>query len=607
MGVKSVRLRDFRTAWLTGLLLALLCGCTAEQRTSQESMEPTGSGIDQSIQLPGTQQSPAGKSVAALRINAEAAMEVEEPVGVPPVFIDVAPLLGVDFEWYADRVPGRFFLPEVMGGGIGWLDVDGDGWQDLYFANGCSLAGEETGQRNGLFRNLRGKRFEGVAVTAAAADEGYGQGVTIGDWNVDGFPDICVANYGLNRLYLNQGDGTYVEVSESWGMEDPGWSTSGLCLDLNADGLPDLYNVNYMDVTLANNRVCTYGDRMGYCGPGQYESVADSIWINSGEGTFQPAAAELGFAVTASSGLAISAADLDGDLSPEIYVANDMQANLMFTRSTAGERSVLWDEIARVSGVAVAADGMNEASMGIATADFDRDGLPDLYLTHYYQMKNTLYRNLGGLLFEDDSLRTGVAASSLPLLGFGTVAFDYNADGFSDVFVANGHVLGPQVDPWTMSAQLLQNNNGRFRDVSASAGAYFLDAWIGRGTASGDIDNDGDTDVTVSHIDRPISILRNDTLESPVFLSISLRSDDRCPSVGARVRVISGETILEQSQTGAGSYLSTNDSRLIFHPQQKVVLVEVDWPGGETRRYPDCPTGGTVILQPQGRMWEVPQ
>lgn len=580
---------------LIAVLLLLACGCSSDEQTAAEASAPQSSG-----------KSTAGSDpVVPISLVPAVTAGGMEPLGAPPVFVDAAPILGVDFEWFADRIPGRFFLPEVMGGGIGWLDVDGDGWQDLYFANGCSLTGAETGQVNGMFRNLRGTRFAEIAVTAAVADPGYGQGVTIGDWNVDGFADVCVANYGSNQLYLNLGDGTFEQVTQSWGMDDPAWSTSGLCLDLNGDGLPDLYNVNYMDVTLDNNQVCTYGDRMGYCGPGQYESLADTIWINSGDGSFQAASAELGFEVQAASGLAISAADLDGDLLPEIYVANDMQANLMFTRSGTTGPTAAWREIARVSGVAVAADGMNEASMGIATADFDHDGLLDLYLTHYYQMKNTLYRNLGGLLFEDDSLRSGVAATSLPLLGFGTVAFDYNADGYSDVFVANGHVLGPQVDPWTMSPQLLQNDRGRFRDVSAGAGAYFLDSWIGRGTASGDFDNDGDVDLTVSHIDRPISILRNDTVRPQGFLSILLLADDRCPAVGARVRVISGETILEQSQTGAGSYLCTNDRRMIFHPQS-VERVEVDWPGGGTRSYAGCPVDGTVILQPDGGMWEVP-
>lgn len=525
---------------------------------------------------------------------------------VVPTFEDVAPLMGVDFTWFSDRVPDRFLLPEVMGGGIGWFDFDLDGWQDLYFANGCSIEAQDETQKNRLYRNLRGRDFQDSSAASQTGDTGYGQGVTIGDWNVDGFPDLCVANYGRNVLYLNQGDGTFLEVSEEWGMDDPAWSTSGLALDLNGDGLPDLYNANYMDVTPQNNQVCTYGDRKGYCGPGQYESVADTVWMNTGTGSFAPASDSSGLVVQPASGLAISAVDLDRDLLPEIYVANDMQANLLLTRSHSDTGEHSWTEIARLSGVAVAADGMNEASMGIAAADFDHDGHIDLYLTHYYQMKNTLYRNLGELLFEDDSLRTGVASSSLPLLGFGTVAFDWNADGFSDIFVANGHVLGPQVDPWTMSPQLLMNDNGRFRDVSRLAGAYFLDTWIGRGTASGDFDNDGDTDLTVSHIDRPVSILRNDTLDQVRSVSVRLQAASRCPPVGARIRVIGGGTTQEQTVMGGGSYLSTSDERLLFHPDADEFELEVDWPNGRTVRYSGGRNGTRVTLFENGRIQEVP-
>jgi hypothetical protein len=513
----------------------------------------------------------------------------------------VAAGLGIDFQFFEDRVPGRYLLPEVMGGGVAWFDLDRDGWQDLYFTNGDVLDRRPdspvvAGDR--VFRSRGGVRFEDISVLSGGDLGDYGQGAAAGDFDGDGFADLFISNYGMDALLLNNGDGTFTNVTAAAGIGDAHWSTSAAWVDLNGDLLADVYCANYMNVTLENTEVCDYGGKPGYCGPGKYDGVHDAVWLNLGDGRFREASAELGLTAVPSKGLALAVLDLDRDLRPEIYVANDMEANLLFTQSDVPAGGPAWRETAGSAGAAVSADGLNEASMGIAAADYDGDLLPDLYLTHYYQMKNTLYRNLGGLLFEDDSLRTGVAATSLSFLGFGTIPLDYNMDNRPDVFIANGHVLGPAVEPSAMTPQLLRNTGTGFEDVSRFAGGYFVDAWIGRGVAGCDFDDDGDTDVAISHIDRPVSLLRNETVSKPQSLRVELQRADRVPVPGARVQVKSGDLQLEQSVSAGGSYLSTNDARLLFSISTETAEVEVTWPDGRVDRHSRIPVGRSCVFLP---------
>ena len=570
---------------LYGAASLFLGGCAGDSSDATSQNAPGMASADDSAN---------GSSAASRRTSAPPPPVLsaeEDSRAATASFLDVAASLGVEFRYFEDRVPGRFLLPEVMGGGVAWLDLDHDGWQDLYFANGAvldpaSAKADLAVPGNRVFRNRRGQQFSDVSALSAADDTGYGQGVAAADYDADGFVDLFISNYGSDVLYRNNGDGTWTNVTDSAGAGDQLWSTSAVWLDLNDDGCTDLYCANYMDVTIANSEPCLYEGRPGYCGPGKFNGLRDSVWVSDGAGGFRDGVAELGLTAPPSKGLAICAADLDRDLRAEIYVANDMEANLLFTRtpppgSSAGTTAT-WRELAGTAGAAVSGDGLNEASMGIAAADYDNDGLTDLYLTHYYQMKNTLYRNLGSLLFEDNSLRSGAAATSLPFLGFGTVALDFNRDGWQDIFIANGHVLGPAIEPNAMTPQLLQNNGRRFRDVSTTAGPYFVDAWIGRGVSAGDFDNNGSADIAVSHIDRPVSILENRTAAETAWLGIRLARTDRRSCCGARVRVVIGELTTEQSVSAGGSYLSTNDDRLLFYgpADAQQATVEITWPDG---------------------------
>jgi hypothetical protein len=446
-----------------------------------------------------------------------------------------------------------------------------------------------------LYRNLGDGSFQDVTRASAAWHNGYGQGCAVGDYDGDGFLDLFLANYGADVLFHNNGDGTFSRVTERTGASDDLWSSSAAWFDADGDGLLDLYVVTYVDATLANHRRCHYGGAVGYCGPGQYEAVPDQLYINQGDGTFQERLAEYGMNAPGGKGLALAVLDLDDDLRPEVFVGNDMMPNFLFTRgdsplakSAPEEPPRRYKEIGTAAGCAVSGAGLNEASMGIACADFDGDGLVDLYLTHYYNAKSTLYHNLGQLNFVDDSYGTRVAATSKEFLGFGTVPFDYDRDGAPDLFVATGHVLGKNVQPCAMPPKLLRNDGrGRVSDISRWAGEYFRDAWLGRGVAAADYDNDGDLDLLVSHLERPVALLRNDTETGRHFVGFDLRTVNRIPPVGGRVVVSCGSYRRTVPVQAGGSYLSASDGRLLFGlaDEQGPVTAEIFWPSGRVDKF----------------------
>jgi len=528
--------------------------------------------------------------------------------GILPRFTSVASDARIDFTFFSDIVPDRYLLPEIMGGGAAWFDFDVDGWLDLYLMNGCplELANAEQPEPatssflNRLFRNRGDGRFAEVCRAASCSQDAvtgdrYGQGVAVGDYNADGFPDLYLANYGPNVLLCNNGDGTFSDVTATAQVTDELWSTSPLWMDLNADGQLDLYVVNYLLVTRENTTVCKYDGVLGYCGPGSYEAAPDRVFISQGDGSFVESAEEFGLGTSGGKGLAIAALDFDNDLKAEIYVANDMMQNFLFTRSDAdgtdpSNRSVRYTNVAIEAGCAVSGSGVNEASMGVACGDFDGDQLPDIFVTHYYSHKNTLYHNLGNLVFHDDSHRTRIAATSYETLGFGTVAFDYDRDRATDLFVANGHVLGPKHSPDAMPPQLLRNDGkGRFVDISEFSGPYFQKLWLGRGAAGGDYDNDGDLDLLVTHVGQPVALLRNDTPTARHWIGIDLSPPDRQVPLGGRVVVTAGGQSTTLPVVAGGSYLCHSDRRLLFGlgDHNETVTVEVYWPSGRLDAFSD--------------------
>ena len=512
----------------------------------------------------------------------------------PPRFVDVARESGIDFTYFNDEAAGNWLIVEVMGGGAAWLDIDLDGWLDLYLTEGCRLEKSAVGDgehRDRLYRGRGAAGFRDVSAVAGIGDDHYGQGVAVGDYDADGFPDLYLANFGPAVLLHNNGDGTFTDVTAAAGIAFAKWGTSAAFADLDHDGQLDLYACTFLDNRLGNNKACDYSQGRGYCGPGSYVGEQDQVWVSRGDGTFVERSADLGFTETngRGKGLAVSIVDLDDDLVPEIYVGNDMTPNYLYTRRSAQGAPARYEELATSAGCAVSDDGENEASMGIVTEDFDGDGRPDIFLAHFYQAKNTLYQNLGQLLFADVSRKTRIAATSLHNLGFGTVGLDWDRDGRMEMFVATGHVLGPSVQPYQMQPQLLwQAANGTFVDVSDDVGgAYFGGKWLGRAAAGADYDNDGDLDIAVSHNISPITLLRDDTAAPGRFLGLDLRTPSRIPPIGGRVEVsCQGRKTIRPIASG-GSYLSSPDPRILvtLPPGESPADVTIHWPSGRVDRF----------------------
>lgn len=572
-----------RYLWLLAGTLLVLGGCnrkSAEDTGTNKSAEsPTPSGS-----TPAT--GPAPKSNTGGSSDSKDTRPSNGDAARPSLtqFTDIADEAGIDFQFFADQVPGRFFLVESMGGAAAWLDFDLDGHPDLCLPNGSEISAESPQHHNELFRNCGG-RFERVSAASGTDHTAYAFGVAVGDFDADGFPDLFITNWGPNTLLRNNGDGTFTELeSETW--SDSLWSTGCVWFDANNDGLPDLYIANYLQTTLQDKKTCLYHGLPGYCGPQNFEPQADQVIVNNGDGTFRDATEALGFRVAPAYSLGVMATDLTNDSRPEIVVATDMTANSLFVQDPSGR----WADHGSPAGVAAGGNGELEAGMGIACADFDGDQHFDFLLTHYYEKKNTLYRNLGDLVFSDNSLRSGIALTSTRFLGFGTNVLDVNGDAAPDLFIANGHVLGPNHDPNAMTAQVLLNNGrGRFRDVSADCGEYFSRRVLGRGSATADFDHDGDLDVAVVHLDQPLALLEASGAPAS-WLGLNLRAPTRTGLAGGRVEVRSAGSTRVIPLTAGGSYLSVSDPRVVLtlpEPQDAELSVRIVWPGGESMEFKD--------------------
>ncbi|MFM8283586.1 MAG: CRTAC1 family protein [Planctomycetaceae bacterium] len=534
---------------------------------------------------------------------------------VRPVFDDVARSSGIDFTYDRDVVPDRWLVVEVMGGGVAWIDYDRDGWLDLFLTNGGRIEYDKGPPRDAPDRLFRSQgrdaggavRFHDVTASAAAGEPGYGQGVAVGDYDADGFPDLYLANYGPNALLRNNGDGTFSVVTGAAGVGDDKWGTGAVFTDLDFDGILDIYCCNFLDNIPANARPCFVGakvegttgytEKQGYCGPGNYRGDQDAVYRGRGDGSFERAEVDLGFVERegAGKGLCVAVADLDDDLKPEIYVGNDMTPNYLYVprgdpvpTATGSVLRVRYEEVAFDAGCAVSDQGENEATMGIVCEDLNDDALPDIFLCHFYKAKNTLYHNLGKLQFADESRRTRIAATSFDNLGFGTVALDWDRDGRLDLFNATGHVLGPNYEPEHMPPQLLRRvDRERFADVSGDvAGSYFSGSYLGRGVAGADYDNDGDLDIAVAHNDSPFALLRNDTAAPGRFISLDLVSRNRVPPVGGRVEMTCGAIRMVRPVVAGGSYLASHDPRILFTlpPGEAPAEVTIHWPTGRVDR-----------------------
>lgn len=531
--------------------------------------------------------------------------------GPSPIrLIDAHEEVGLDYRYFNGQT-GFKYLIESMGGGVTVLDMDSDGWPDLYFPQGCKLPfdPEDHSHLDRLYRNAGNGQFLDITNSAGLDENRYSLGAAAGDLDNDGFTDVVVANYGRNTVYHNNGDGTFTDITPQTGILREHMNTSVALADLNRDGNLDLYVVNYVD----SLRVCRNPQgRISTCDPNNFNAEQDRLYGSRGDGTFEDLTDTAGIVAPDGKGLGIVVADLDDDGWDDIYVANDGTPNFLF-RNTTGESSETevtggpsigprFVEQGLISGVALSGDGQAQAGMGIACADLNEDLKLDLFVTNFYLESSTLYLNQGGGVFVDSTRAGGLTAPTRLMLGFGTQPVDFDLNGRPDLFVANGHIDDhkEQNIPWKMPPQLFENGgSGRFREVSAIAGPYFEGKYLGRGVARLDWNRDGRPDLAVVHQDAPAALLTNQTVTPSHFVVIELHGrESNRDAVGARVKITASGRTQRVDWCGGDGFCATNEKRQFVGVGSATQLdqLEIVWPSEMTARWQDLPTNCRLVI-----------
>lgn len=542
--------------------------------------------------------------------------------------LDVTEPSGVDFVHDSGK-RGEMWTLEITGAGVGLLDFDGDGWLDIWLVQGGPIvnaeATDETGvavpatataedasgrfsglqrPRDRLYRNLGrdGRlRFEDVTEASGVVATEYGMGIATGDVDNDGDTDVFLANFGANQLFENVGGGRFRDVTETSGLAGKAWSISASMADIDQDGLLDIYVGNYLDFKFDEYEACRrWSTRLTYCAPSNFEPVADQLYRNLGNGRFADISKTSGISDAAGGAMGVVADDFNRDGRTDFYVANDGVENLLWLNNGEG----VFEESGLLSGVAVNGDGVAEASMGIAVADFDRDGDPDIFVTHDVKESNTLYVNDGHGWFEDQTAASRLAASSLPYTAFGTGWIDLENDGDLDLVIVNGAVtvvdsqLAHGIDPPLRQANQVLLNDGHGRYSATDVGAAFARESVGRGAAFGDLDNDGDIDMVVTNNDGRAHVHQNDA-RGGNWLGLDLRGGEGMSNVvGAVVELASAHRERKRVRTD-GSYASANDPRLVFGLAGETgrQSVRVHWPNGVVEQFESLPINTYHVIR----------
>jgi len=508
-------------------------------------------------------------------------------------FTDTTEKAGITFKHVSS--PEKKYIVESMSGGLALIDYDNDGYPDLYFVNSLTvdLVKSKGKTKSALYHNNGDGTFTDVTDKAGVGDIGWGMGVAVGDYNNDGFDDLYITCLGPNHLLKNNGNGTFTDVTQKAGVGDPRWSAGAAFVDFDNDGNLDLFVSNYVAFDFNNlpdfgkGKLCQYKGIPVQCGPRGLPGDGDSLYHNNGDGTFTDVTKKAGVSdPDGYYGMGVICSDFDGDGLVDIYVANDSTPNFLYHNNGDGT----FKEIGFTSGTAVNENGSEQGSMGVTVGDYDHDGKFDLFITNFDDDYNTLYHNDGRGSFTDVSYAAKLAAVSLPYVGWGTKFFDYDNDGWIDLFVVNGHVY-PQLPNYRQRNFVHKNNrDGTFTEVAAQLGAPFLEKRVGRGAVFGDLDNDGDVDVVINNLDGGPQLLRNDggnANNSVLIKTIGVKSNR--DGIGARVKVVAGDLIQIDEVRSGDSYLSQSDLRLHFglEKRTKIDLIEVRWPSGVVDRITD--------------------
>ncbi|MGE3163418.1 MAG: CRTAC1 family protein [Planctomycetota bacterium] len=555
--------------------------------------------------LAGLGCSPATPTATAPGSTAAA---VGEPKPEAPWFEEVGVAAGLDFEHMSGADGKRCWLPEIVCGGVGIFDYDGDGWLDIYFVQGGSIAHGPGTEGNRLYRNQGDGTFVDVTRTAGVGDTSYGMGCACGDYDNDGDVDLYVTNVGPNVLYRNNGDGTFTDVSLASRTADPGFGSSAAFVDFDADQDLDLMIANYVDWSKSVELQCYSPQGVpDYCQPNNYQLPApDSLYRNNGDGTFTLVSREVGLRAAFGNGLGVGCGDYNGDGRMDIFVANDSMANQLWIQQQDG---TFVDE-SLYTGVALNHSGDAEAGMGVATVDLDHDGDLDLFMTHLRGESNTFYRN-DGETFQDCSDEFGFTAPSWNYTGFGLGFADFDHDGHLDSYVANGDVLAPSsakvgADPYAQVNQLLRFVPGTgFRPVLPAGGTAEPLAFTSRGLALGDLDRDGDLDAVIVNRDERPHLLRNIAGSRGHWVQFDVRDARGCQAYHARLQLKRANAPpITRTVDPSFSYCSSSDPTVHFGlgSTTTVESVVVTWPDGKPETFGPFPADQRHTLRKgQGR------
>lgn len=548
----------------------------------------------------------AGRILLALMMNAGCALaqttdahSPKRPAATTPSsgsFADITRAAGIDFK-HENSATSQKYLLETMGSGVALFDYDNDGRLDIFFVNGAEVRDpmpkgampDKSASKywNRLYHQKKDGSFEDVTTKAGVAGQGYGMGVAVGDYDNDGFEDLYVTAFGHNTLYHNNGNGTFTDVTNAAGVGSSGWSTSAAWVDLDQDGKLDLVVARYLDWSFDSNLFC--GEHLpghrAYCHPDVFKSIKPVVFHNNGDGTFTDVTEKCGINNSDGKGLGIAIADYDNDGKIDVFIANDSTLQTLYHNLGGGT----FAEVALDAGVAVDGDGRTYAGMGVDFADYNNDAKPDLIITNLSNQRYALYDNIGDGTFRYSTFDSGIGELTLLDSGWGIRFFDFDNDGWKDLIVAQGHVLDtiqltfPQLN-YKQRPLLARNTGKKFVDVSATAGPAFQQAWVGRGLAIGDIDNDGRLDVVITTNNGPAYLLHNQERNPNHWLGIKLvGTRSNRDGIGAEVGITDSQGRAQHATVStSASYLSSSDKRLHFGLGAETTLknVTVRWPSG---------------------------
>jgi hypothetical protein len=519
-------------------------------------------------------------------------------------FRDVTQQSGIRFV-HNNGAFGKKFLPETLGPGVAFIDYDNDGWPDIFLVNGMDWPGHaQKHSTPKLYHNNHDGTFTDVTHKAGLDVEMYGMGVAVGDYDNDGFDDLFVTALGQSRLFHNNGNGTFTDVTQRAGLSGPReLSTSAAWVDYDKDGRLDLMVGNYVQWTQETDLYCTLdGKSKSYCTPESYKGTAARLWHNRGDGTFEDVTQRAGLGEPTSKTMGIAVLDYDNDGWPDLLFSNDTQPNKLYRNNGNGTFS----EKGVIAGVAFSEDGVARAGMGVDAADYDHSGYHSVMITNFSNQMLSLYHNEGKGLFVDEAPQSAIGRATLLTLGFGCFFFDYDLDGWPDIFIANGHI-DPEIQKvqanvkYAMPPHLFRNlGKGKFEEVTNTMGAAFTTPRVGRGAAYADTKNDGRLDLLLSTNGGPVYLFRNEAQGSnPANRSVRLKlvgTKSNRDGIGAVVRLSSGADTQTQMLRSGSSYLSSSELILTFGLGQrdKADAIEIRWPSGQVDRLSNVAAGQTV-------------